>query len=111
MGADRFITSNQRDFPAAITEIQVTYPADLADTTDGDTSTVAGMLAELVRRGGDPVREIAAALQEMGYVPAVPERRAAGPRQAYLGWSDPARADTKGNSRCIWKPARSRSGA
>ncbi len=31
MGADRFITNNERDFPVAITEIQVTYPADLAD--------------------------------------------------------------------------------
>jgi predicted nucleic acid-binding protein len=31
MGADRFITNNKRDFPATITEIQVTYPADLAD--------------------------------------------------------------------------------
>ena len=30
MGADRFITNNQRDFPATITEINVTYPADLA---------------------------------------------------------------------------------
>jgi hypothetical protein len=30
MGADRFITSNQRDFPAKITEINVTYPANLA---------------------------------------------------------------------------------
>jgi len=29
MGADRFITNNQRDFPATITEINVTYPADL----------------------------------------------------------------------------------
>jgi predicted nucleic acid-binding protein len=33
MGADRFITNNQRDFPATITEVQVTYPADLADAT------------------------------------------------------------------------------
>jgi predicted nucleic acid-binding protein len=32
MGADRFITNNQRDFPAAIAEVQVTYPADLPDT-------------------------------------------------------------------------------
>ncbi len=31
LGADRFITNNQRDFPATITEIQVTYPADLPD--------------------------------------------------------------------------------
>jgi len=38
MGADRFITNNQRDFPAAITEIQVTYPADLPGTTDADTA-------------------------------------------------------------------------
>jgi predicted nucleic acid-binding protein len=30
MGADRFITNNQRDFPATITEINVTYPGDLA---------------------------------------------------------------------------------
>lgn len=29
MGADRFITNNKRDFPPTITEIQVTYPADL----------------------------------------------------------------------------------
>jgi predicted nucleic acid-binding protein len=31
LGADRFITNNQRDFPTAITEIHVTYPADLPD--------------------------------------------------------------------------------
>jgi len=31
MAADRFITNNQRDFPPAITEIQVIYPADLPD--------------------------------------------------------------------------------
>lgn len=29
LGADRFITNNRRDFPPAITEIQVTYPGDL----------------------------------------------------------------------------------
>ena len=29
MGADRFITNNQRDFPVTITEINVTYPASL----------------------------------------------------------------------------------
>ena len=28
-GADRFITNNQRDFPTTITEIAVTYPAQL----------------------------------------------------------------------------------
>jgi predicted nucleic acid-binding protein len=32
IGADRFITNNQRDFPAAIIEIQITYPADLPDS-------------------------------------------------------------------------------
>jgi predicted nucleic acid-binding protein len=31
MGAGRFITSNQRDFPQSITEVQITYPADLPD--------------------------------------------------------------------------------
>jgi predicted nucleic acid-binding protein len=36
MGADRFITNNKRDFPPAITEIQVTYPADLAGRSDDD---------------------------------------------------------------------------
>ena len=35
MGADRFITNNKRDFPPAITEIQVTYPADLAGPAEG----------------------------------------------------------------------------
>jgi predicted nucleic acid-binding protein len=33
IGADRFITNNQRDFPATMTEIAVTYPADLPDGT------------------------------------------------------------------------------
>ena len=51
MGADRFITNNKRDFPPAITEVQVTYPADLAGSAASDISTVGGMLAELVRRG------------------------------------------------------------
>lgn len=31
-GADRFITNNRRDFPRAIEEISVTYPADLPAT-------------------------------------------------------------------------------
>jgi predicted nucleic acid-binding protein len=30
-GADRFITNNQRDFPKTITEVDITYPADLTD--------------------------------------------------------------------------------
>jgi predicted nucleic acid-binding protein len=31
MGADRFITNNQRDFPPTMPEIQITYPAGLAE--------------------------------------------------------------------------------
>jgi predicted nucleic acid-binding protein len=31
IGADRFITNNQRDFRRDITEVDVTYPSDLAD--------------------------------------------------------------------------------
>jgi predicted nucleic acid-binding protein len=31
LGADRFITNNQPDFPHSIVEVQVTYPADLPD--------------------------------------------------------------------------------
>jgi predicted nucleic acid-binding protein len=31
VGADRFITNNRRDFGAAITELQVTYPGDLPE--------------------------------------------------------------------------------
>jgi predicted nucleic acid-binding protein len=31
IGADRFITNNQGDFPPTITELQVTYPADLPE--------------------------------------------------------------------------------
>jgi len=31
LGADRFITNNQRDFPTTLTEIRITYPADLPD--------------------------------------------------------------------------------
>ncbi|WP_165485553.1 type II toxin-antitoxin system VapC family toxin [Protofrankia symbiont of Coriaria ruscifolia] len=32
VGADRFITNNQRDFPTTIREIRITYPADLPYT-------------------------------------------------------------------------------
>ena len=31
VGADRFITNNQRDFGGVITELRVTYPADLPE--------------------------------------------------------------------------------
>jgi predicted nucleic acid-binding protein len=31
LGVDRFITNNQRDFPTTITEVRITYPADLPD--------------------------------------------------------------------------------
>jgi predicted nucleic acid-binding protein len=31
VGADRFITSNRRDFPVTISEVQVTYPDDLPE--------------------------------------------------------------------------------
>lgn len=31
LGADRFITGNQRDFPRSIVEVQMTYPEDLPD--------------------------------------------------------------------------------
>ena len=33
LGADRFITNNQRDFPTTIIEIRITYPANLPDPT------------------------------------------------------------------------------
>lgn len=33
LGADRFITANEREFPSTITEVRVTYPADLPDVT------------------------------------------------------------------------------
>jgi predicted nucleic acid-binding protein len=29
VGADRFITNNQRAFPASITEVTITYPTEL----------------------------------------------------------------------------------
>ncbi len=66
------------------------------------------MFDELVRRGGDPVREVAAALRAMGYVPAVPDRMGGKPREVYLGWADPARDYTRGkftlslDSRTVW---------
>jgi predicted nucleic acid-binding protein len=31
IGADRFLTNNHRDFPQTITEIAITYPAELPD--------------------------------------------------------------------------------
>jgi hypothetical protein len=60
--------------------------------TSLNISTVDGMLGELVRRGGGRIREAADGLIQMGYVPDVPDVRKGGQRQAYLGWSDPARA-------------------
>jgi predicted nucleic acid-binding protein len=36
LGADRFITNNQRDFPSTITETRITYPADLPDPGRGN---------------------------------------------------------------------------
>jgi len=41
LGADRFNTNNRRDFPATITEIQVTDPADLPGATDADYSLLS----------------------------------------------------------------------
>ena len=35
IGADRFITNNTRDFPTAIDEIDIVYPADLPDSMNG----------------------------------------------------------------------------
>jgi hypothetical protein len=102
------ITSNKHDFPLAITEIQVTYPANRASPADSDISTVEDMFNELVRRGGNPVREVAAALRAMGYVPEVPVRMGDKPREVYLGWADPAREYTRGkftvslDSRTVW---------
>ncbi len=63
--------------------------------TDGDASTVKGMLEELKRRGGTVVGEAAERPAKMGYVPVVPEHResAAGPREVHLGWSGRARPD------------------
>src|ERR1700678_4114436 len=90
------ITNSKHDFPPAITEIQVTYPANRAGPADNDISTVAYMFDELVRRGGNRVREAAAALRAMGYVPAVPERMGDKPREVYLGWADPAREYPRG---------------
>lgn len=34
-GADRFLTNNRRDFLQTITEIDITYPADLPEPADG----------------------------------------------------------------------------
>jgi predicted nucleic acid-binding protein len=31
LGADRFLTNNQRDFPRTITEVGITYPIDLPE--------------------------------------------------------------------------------
>jgi predicted nucleic acid-binding protein len=33
VGADRFLTNNRRDFPPTVSEVRVTYPADIPDET------------------------------------------------------------------------------
>ena len=47
VGADRFITNNRRDFPPTITELRVTYPADLPEPGDDPAAppTVAAAAA------------------------------------------------------------------
>ena len=35
-GADRFLTNNRSDFPKSISEIEVTYPHELADPANAD---------------------------------------------------------------------------
>ena len=40
MGADRFITSNRRDFGTGITEIDVTYPDALPDPDDSNVPSL-----------------------------------------------------------------------
>ncbi len=55
IGADRFITDNQRDFPPTITEVQVTYPADLpepADDPDGRPTVAAARMQPPKNRVG-----------------------------------------------------------
>jgi len=64
--------------------------------TDGmglkdDTSTVAGMLAVLVRQGGPKIETMYHELIGMGYTPSVPDVQPGTKRQPYLGWADPAR--------------------
>jgi predicted nucleic acid-binding protein len=41
LGADRFITNNRRDFPAAISEVAITYPDDLPDGAEAVGQTVS----------------------------------------------------------------------
>jgi len=74
----------------------MTHPANRIRPADSDIPTVEEMLDELSRRGGHAVREVAAALRAMGYVPAVPERIGDKPREVYLGWADPVRDYTRG---------------
>jgi hypothetical protein len=86
----------------------VSHLANRVVPADSDISTVEDMFDELVRRGGNPVREVAAALRAIGYVQAVPERMGDNPREVYLGWADPARDYTRGkftlslDSRTVW---------
>jgi hypothetical protein len=56
-----------------------------------DTSTVQGMLALLIWRGGPTVQAVYDGLMDMGYVPGVPDVRPGKKRQPYLGWADPVR--------------------
>lgn len=86
MPATRTITIEA--VPGTEIRIRLVPPA-----TSLEISTVGGMLTELIRRGGERIRQVADGLTEMGYVPDVPEVRTGGQRQAYLGWADPARAD------------------
>ena len=107
MGADRFITNNKRDFPPTITEIQVTYPADLGPPIVISARWKAcwpnWSAAAAPRSGKSRPRS-----GRMGYVPAVPERQGDGPREVYLGWADPASDYTSGkytlslDARTIW---------
>lgn len=64
---------------------------DTPASSGEDTGTVAGMLDALVSRGGPNVQAMYDGLTGMAYIPGIPDIRAGGHRQRYLGWADPAR--------------------
>ena len=61
MGADRFVTNNQRDFPVTIAEVKVTYPADL---TEAPRVAHPSASEPIARAAGKPWRSATGCLRD-----------------------------------------------
>jgi hypothetical protein len=71
-----------------------------------DPGAIRDVLAAMVERRGQNVQAVYDGLIDLGYIPGVPDLKLDGTRQLYVGWSDPARADTGKTKYTLYLEAR-----